>query len=117
MFVVGDPASVLRKQSYERYHCHESAKSVSRPAMSDVCAKLILSMSAIINDGSLRKLPYYQEGKSKAMELLCDHNSVVSEGYLFIYVSVAVVTLRSLPVWPPGFTQLSVWCAWRSVSV
>lgn len=57
MFVVGDPASILRKQSYERYRCHESAKSVSRPAMSEVCAKLILSMSAIINDGALRELP------------------------------------------------------------
>ncbi|TSM04853.1 Laminin subunit beta-2 [Bagarius yarrelli] len=53
MFVVGDPASNLRKQSYERYHCHESANSVSRPAMGDVCAKLLLSMSAIINNGAL----------------------------------------------------------------
>lgn len=58
MFVVGDPASILRKQMYERYRCHESAKSVSRPAMSEVCAKLIFSMSAIINDGALRELPH-----------------------------------------------------------
>ncbi|XP_017537012.1 laminin subunit beta-2 isoform X2 [Pygocentrus nattereri] len=53
MFVAGDPASLTRKQSYERYRCHESAKSVSRPTLSDVCAKLITSMSAIINDGAL----------------------------------------------------------------
>lgn len=57
MFVDGDPASILRKQMYERYHCHESAKSVSRPAMSEMCAKLILSMSAIINNGALREFP------------------------------------------------------------
>ncbi|KAI4871644.1 hypothetical protein NFI96_018573, partial [Prochilodus magdalenae] len=53
MFVAGDPSSLTRKQSYERHRCHESAKSVSRPALSDVCAKLITSMSAIINDGAL----------------------------------------------------------------
>lgn len=63
MFVEGDSASILRKQMYERYRCHESAKSVSRPAMSDVCAKLIISMSAIINNGALRELPNKQAGK------------------------------------------------------
>ncbi|XP_036388828.1 laminin subunit beta-2 isoform X2 [Megalops cyprinoides] len=53
MFIAGDPASIARKQSYERYRCHEGAKAVSRPQLSDVCAKLITSMSAIINDGAL----------------------------------------------------------------
>uniref|UniRef100_A0A8C1KS96 Laminin, beta 2 (laminin S) n=1 Tax=Cyprinus carpio TaxID=7962 RepID=A0A8C1KS96_CYPCA len=53
MFTAGDPASVARKQSYERYRCHETAKSVSRPQMSEVCAKLITSMSALINNGAL----------------------------------------------------------------
>lgn len=53
MFTAGDPASVARKQSFERYRCHETAKSVSRPQMSEVCAKLITSMSALINDGAL----------------------------------------------------------------
>ncbi|XP_051947740.1 laminin subunit beta-2-like [Xyrauchen texanus] len=53
MFIAGDPTSVARKQSYERYRCHETAKSVSRPQMSEVCAKLITSMSALINDGAL----------------------------------------------------------------
>ncbi len=55
MFTAGDPDSVARKQSYERYRCHETAKSVSRPQMSEVCAKLITSMSALINDGALRE--------------------------------------------------------------
>uniref|UniRef100_A0A3P9JI64 Laminin subunit beta 2 n=1 Tax=Oryzias latipes TaxID=8090 RepID=A0A3P9JI64_ORYLA len=53
MFTAGDPASAVRKQTYERYHCHEGAKSVIRPQMSETCAKLISSMSAIINDGAL----------------------------------------------------------------
>uniref|UniRef100_A0A8B9RKF8 Laminin subunit beta 2 n=1 Tax=Astyanax mexicanus TaxID=7994 RepID=A0A8B9RKF8_ASTMX len=53
MFVAGDPASLARKQSYERHRCHETAKSVTRPALTDACAKLISSMSAIIIDGAL----------------------------------------------------------------
>uniref|UniRef100_A0A3Q3K397 Laminin, beta 2 (laminin S) n=1 Tax=Monopterus albus TaxID=43700 RepID=A0A3Q3K397_MONAL len=53
MFSAGDQASNYRKQTYERYRCHEVAKSVTRPLMSDICAKLITSMSAIINDGAL----------------------------------------------------------------
>uniref|UniRef100_A0AAQ6A8Y0 Laminin, beta 2 (laminin S) n=1 Tax=Amphiprion ocellaris TaxID=80972 RepID=A0AAQ6A8Y0_AMPOC len=53
MFNAGDPSSNTRKQTYERYRCHEGAKSVARPMMSDTCAKLIISMSAIINDGAL----------------------------------------------------------------
>uniref|UniRef100_A0A4W6G1P5 Laminin, beta 2 (laminin S) n=1 Tax=Lates calcarifer TaxID=8187 RepID=A0A4W6G1P5_LATCA len=53
MFNSGDPASNVRRQTYERYRCHEGAKSVTRPLMSDTCAKLITSMSAIINDGAL----------------------------------------------------------------
>ena len=55
MFNAGDPASNVRKQTYERYRCHEGAKSVIHPQMSDTCAKLISSMSAIINDGALRE--------------------------------------------------------------
>ncbi|TRY90633.1 hypothetical protein DNTS_003700 [Danionella cerebrum] len=53
MFTSGDAASVARKQSYERFRCHETAKSVSRPQMSEACAKLISSMSALINNGAL----------------------------------------------------------------
>ena len=55
MFNAGDSASNIRKQTYERYRCHEGAKSVTRPLMSDTCAKLITSMSAIVNDGALRE--------------------------------------------------------------
>nr|XP_015824217.2 laminin subunit beta-2 isoform X1 [Nothobranchius furzeri] len=53
MFNAGDPASNIRKQTYERYRCYEGTKSVIRPQMSDTCAKLISSMSAVINNGAL----------------------------------------------------------------
>lgn len=55
IFSAADAASNSMKQMYERYRCHEGAKSVTRPPMSDTCAKLITSMSAIINDGALRE--------------------------------------------------------------
>ncbi|XP_066526397.1 laminin subunit beta-2 [Hoplias malabaricus] len=53
MFVAGDSTSLAQKQSYERYRCHESAKSLPHQALNDVCVKLITSMSAIINNGAL----------------------------------------------------------------
>ncbi|XP_032424850.1 laminin subunit beta-2 isoform X1 [Xiphophorus hellerii] len=53
MFNTGDLASNVRKQTFERYRCHEGARSVIRPQISDTCAKLISSMSAVINDGAL----------------------------------------------------------------
>lgn len=55
MFNAGDPTANSRKQNYERYRCHDSAKTVSRNLMSNTCSKLISSMSAIINDGALRE--------------------------------------------------------------
>ncbi|KAM4571448.1 laminin subunit beta-2 [Fundulus diaphanus] len=53
MFTLGDLPSNVRKQTFERYRCHEGARSVIRSHISDTCAKLISSMSAIINDGAL----------------------------------------------------------------
>ncbi|XP_039626988.1 laminin subunit beta-2 isoform X1 [Polypterus senegalus] len=53
MFIAGDPTSLSRKENYERYHCHDTAKAVVRPQPSDVCAKLISSMSATIHGGAL----------------------------------------------------------------
>uniref|UniRef100_A0A3B3YPJ9 Laminin subunit beta-2 n=1 Tax=Poecilia mexicana TaxID=48701 RepID=A0A3B3YPJ9_9TELE len=53
MFNTGDLASNVRKQTFERYRCQEGARSVIRPQISDTCAKLISSMSAVINDGAL----------------------------------------------------------------
>lgn len=58
MFNAGDPTANSRKQTYERYRCHDSTKTVSRNLMSNTCSKLISSMSAIINDGALRECLY-----------------------------------------------------------
>lgn len=55
MFNAGDPASNSRKQNYERYRCHEAAKSASRSPLSSTCSQLLSSMSALINDGALRE--------------------------------------------------------------
>lgn len=55
MFSAGDPASNSRKQNFERYRCHEGAKSVIRSPMSSTCSKLLSSMSAVVNDGALRE--------------------------------------------------------------
>ena len=57
MFNAGDPASGSRRQSFERYRCHEAAKAVSHSPMSGTCSRLISSMSAIINHGALRECP------------------------------------------------------------
>lgn len=75
MFNAGDPASVSRKQNYERYRCHDGAKTVTRTLMSSTCSKLISSMSAIINQGALREW-----GSSKTRSLLSRHQGPLLQG-------------------------------------
>ncbi|KAK1158494.1 laminin subunit beta-2-like isoform X1 [Acipenser oxyrinchus oxyrinchus] len=53
MFIGGDPVSMNRKESYERYRCHDNNKGVIRPRPTDICAKLISSLSATIHNGAL----------------------------------------------------------------
>uniref|UniRef100_A0A8C5C0G7 Laminin, beta 2 (laminin S) n=1 Tax=Gadus morhua TaxID=8049 RepID=A0A8C5C0G7_GADMO len=53
MFSGGDAGSEVRRQAMERYRCTEGPRGVSRPLLSDTCAKLTSSMSAVINDGAL----------------------------------------------------------------
>ncbi|MGH0162052.1 UNVERIFIED_CONTAM: hypothetical protein FKN15_042284 [Acipenser sinensis] len=53
MFIGGDPVSMNRKESYERYRCHDNNKGVIRPQPTDICAKLISSLSATIHNGAL----------------------------------------------------------------
>ncbi|KAJ3586833.1 hypothetical protein NHX12_013225 [Muraenolepis orangiensis] len=55
MFGGGVPGSEVRRQAFERYRCQEAPRGVSRPLLSDTCAKLMTSMSAVINDGALRE--------------------------------------------------------------
>ncbi|XP_067854444.1 laminin subunit beta-2 isoform X2 [Heptranchias perlo] len=53
MFIAGDSASIRRKETFERYRCHDNSITVIMPTMTDICAKLISSMSAIIHNGAL----------------------------------------------------------------
>uniref|UniRef100_H3B4L9 Laminin subunit beta 2 n=1 Tax=Latimeria chalumnae TaxID=7897 RepID=H3B4L9_LATCH len=53
MFIAGDSAAIKRKETFERYRCHDSGKSVVKMPVADVCAKLITSMSTIIHRGAL----------------------------------------------------------------
>ncbi|XP_029457085.1 laminin subunit beta-2-like isoform X2 [Rhinatrema bivittatum] len=53
MFIAGDPASISRKETFERYHCHDSSKSVVKVPTAEACASLITSMSAILHEGAL----------------------------------------------------------------
>ncbi|XP_071984936.1 laminin subunit beta-2 isoform X3 [Engystomops pustulosus] len=53
MFIGGDPASIQRKDAFERFRCHSSSGSVLKPPTNEVCSKLVTSMSAILHDGAL----------------------------------------------------------------
>uniref|UniRef100_UPI00398F4E43 laminin subunit beta-2 isoform X1 n=1 Tax=Pristiophorus japonicus TaxID=55135 RepID=UPI00398F4E43 len=53
MFIAGDAASIRRKETFERYRCHGNSLTVIKPTMTEICAKLISSMSAIIHNGAL----------------------------------------------------------------
>ncbi|XP_030061842.1 laminin subunit beta-2 isoform X2 [Microcaecilia unicolor] len=53
MFIAGDPASISRKEMFERHRCHDSSKSVVKVPTSETCTTLITSMSAILHEGAL----------------------------------------------------------------
>ncbi|XP_072276732.1 laminin subunit beta-2 isoform X2 [Pyxicephalus adspersus] len=53
MFIAGDPASIQRKEAFERFQCHSSNINVIKSATNEVCTKLITSMSSVIHDGAL----------------------------------------------------------------
>ncbi|XP_053325272.1 laminin subunit beta-2 [Spea bombifrons] len=53
MFIGGDPASIHRKETFERYHCHGNSGSVIKSPTTEVCSNLITSMSAVVHDGAL----------------------------------------------------------------
>ncbi|XP_075687829.1 laminin subunit beta-2-like isoform X2 [Rhinoderma darwinii] len=53
MFIGGDPASIHRKDAFERFRCHGNSGNVLKSPTNEVCAKLITSMSALLHDGAL----------------------------------------------------------------
>ncbi|XP_061418868.1 LOW QUALITY PROTEIN: laminin subunit beta-2-like [Lethenteron reissneri] len=53
MFIAGDPASTARRTSFERYRCGDAGRAVSKAPVTDVCAGLLRSVSALVHNGSL----------------------------------------------------------------
>ncbi|KAM3914862.1 laminin subunit beta-2 isoform 3-T3 [Leptodactylus fuscus] len=53
MFIGGDPASIQRKDAFERFRCHSNVGNVLKSPTNEVCSKLITSMSAVLHDGAL----------------------------------------------------------------
>nr|XP_060622490.1 laminin subunit beta-2 [Anolis sagrei ordinatus] len=53
MFIAGDPASIARKEIFERYRCVQQARPVIKAPIPEPCAHLLTSMSAVIQQGAL----------------------------------------------------------------
>uniref|UniRef100_A0A803TJZ0 Laminin subunit beta 2 n=1 Tax=Anolis carolinensis TaxID=28377 RepID=A0A803TJZ0_ANOCA len=53
MFIAGDPASIARKEIFERYRCVQQARPVIKAPTPEPCAHLLTSMSAVIHQGAL----------------------------------------------------------------
>ncbi|MEE6502312.1 hypothetical protein FKM82_004476 [Ascaphus truei] len=53
MFIAGDPASIHRRETFERFRCQGNSGSVLTSPPTEVCSNLITSMSAILHDGAL----------------------------------------------------------------
>ncbi|XP_078470535.1 laminin subunit beta-2-like isoform X1 [Lampetra planeri] len=53
MFSGDDRESTRRRDNFERYLCQESGKAVMKQPVTEVCAGLICSLSALLHDGAL----------------------------------------------------------------
>uniref|UniRef100_A0A4W3JYV6 Laminin, beta 2 (laminin S) n=1 Tax=Callorhinchus milii TaxID=7868 RepID=A0A4W3JYV6_CALMI len=70
MFIAGDRGSISRRETFERYRCHDHSRNIVKSPMTDICAKLISSLSAIIHDGALS----CQCDPQGSLSLVCDPN-------------------------------------------
>ncbi|XP_078270415.1 LOW QUALITY PROTEIN: laminin subunit beta-2-like, partial [Rhinoraja longicauda] len=52
MFIAGDIASIARKETFERYHCHGNSIILGSPATPQLCQPLIDSMAALVYNGA-----------------------------------------------------------------
>ncbi|KAM4721279.1 laminin subunit beta-2 isoform 2-T2 [Rhinophrynus dorsalis] len=53
MFIAGDPASIQRRDTFERYRCHTNSGNVIKSPTTEVCSNILTSMSAVLHDGAL----------------------------------------------------------------
>lgn len=55
MFSGGDAAALERRATFEHYRCHEEGLVPSKTLPSEACVPLLISLSALLYNGALRK--------------------------------------------------------------
>ncbi|NWU72049.1 LAMB2 protein, partial [Pterocles burchelli] len=53
MFIAGDPGSLERRRTFERYRCAQPFHAAGPSPVAEPCASLLHSLSAILHDGAL----------------------------------------------------------------
>ncbi|XP_030912180.1 laminin subunit beta-2, partial [Geospiza fortis] len=53
MFIAGDPGSMERRETFERYHCAQPFHAAGPSPVAEPCSSLLHSLSAILHDGAL----------------------------------------------------------------
>uniref|UniRef100_A0A8C8ALH0 Laminin subunit beta 2 n=1 Tax=Otus sunia TaxID=257818 RepID=A0A8C8ALH0_9STRI len=53
MFIAGDPSSVERRETFERYRCTQPFHTAGPSPVAEPCSSLLHSLSAILHDGAL----------------------------------------------------------------
>ncbi|OPJ71969.1 laminin subunit beta-2 [Patagioenas fasciata monilis] len=53
MFIAGDPSSMERRETFERYRCAQPFHTAGPSPVAEPCARLLHSLSAILHDGAL----------------------------------------------------------------
>lgn len=96
MFIAGDPGSMERRETFERYRCAQPFHAAGPSPMAEPCSSLLHSLSAILHDGALREYSPVSPPTSYASSraLPCQALTLLSAG--------------SLPLRPPGLTQRRV---------
>uniref|UniRef100_A0A8C0FRK5 Uncharacterized protein n=1 Tax=Bubo bubo TaxID=30461 RepID=A0A8C0FRK5_BUBBB len=55
MFIAGDPSSMERRETFERYRCTQPFHTAGPSSVAEPCSSLLHSLSAILHDGALRE--------------------------------------------------------------
>ncbi|KAJ7416023.1 laminin subunit beta-2 [Pitangus sulphuratus] len=53
MFIAGDPSSMKRRETFERYRCAQTFHAAGPSPVAEPCSSLLHSLSAILHDGAL----------------------------------------------------------------
>lgn len=55
MFIAGDPSSMERRETFERYRCAQPFHAAGPSPVAEPCSSLLHSLSAVLHDGALRE--------------------------------------------------------------